>query len=110
MPDPADRHTPARPAILALLTVILLVALAWSSPSTADTGAQPVYLPLVMRDGSSPTATSTATATVTPSVTQTATATATTTATATATSTETPPSMCFPTSGTYPITVHDTYL
>jgi hypothetical protein len=110
MPDPADRHTPARPAILALLTVILLVALAWSSPSTADTGAQPVYLPLVMRDGSSPTATSAATATVTPSVTQTATATATTTATATATSTETPPSMCFPTSGTYPITVRDSYL
>jgi hypothetical protein len=103
MPAPArQRH-----AALALLALLLAFALTWSgpNPSAADSSASLVHLPLIIRDGLSPlpTLTSTATATIL-SVTQTAAAAATTTPT------ETPSMICFPTSGTYPITVRDTLL
>jgi hypothetical protein len=86
-------------AFLALLALLLPAALAWGqpAPNPAASDAAPVYLPLIRREGPTPTAT--ATATLTPSATPSATATPTETAAA-----------CFPLSDTYPIAIRDSLL
>src|SRR5439155_8030151 len=94
-----------RRVVRALWAMLVLVALAWRTPtpSAATSDAPPVFLPLLMREGPtrtpSPTNTATTTATVTPAPTGSP------TATATATPTEAPPAHCFPTQGVYPITI-----